>query len=130
MAGLFDEATVICAYTRAQAIADGVLVDVSETAREAGLRWPTVVTRAVWERYVAVPKGVRCQDERGRLWDVVWMARHAIASQRVRGSEGLFQLHVRNSNREGTPPLVTLKLHCGPGDEAEPVLTVMLPEED
>ncbi len=38
-------APVISVYTRAQAIEDGVLVDVSETAREAGFRIPVAVNR-------------------------------------------------------------------------------------
>ena len=38
-------APVISAYTRAQAIEDGILVDVSETAREAGFKIP-VASRA------------------------------------------------------------------------------------
>ena len=46
---------VISAYTRAQAIEDGILVDVSETAREAGIRYPVALTRAVWESCVTVP---------------------------------------------------------------------------
>jgi hypothetical protein len=41
-----------------------------------------------------------------------------------------FALHVRNDDREGTPPLMRLKAVCGPGDHGEPVVTVMLPEED
>ena len=40
---------VLSAYTRAQAIEDGILVDVSETAREAGFRIPVAVTRTVWD---------------------------------------------------------------------------------
>lgn len=43
-----DDAPVIHAYTRAQAIADGVLVDISETAKEAGFRYPVACTSAVW----------------------------------------------------------------------------------
>ncbi len=39
---------VLSAYTRAQAIEDGILVDVSETAREAGFTIPVAVTRTVW----------------------------------------------------------------------------------
>ena len=31
---------VVYSYSRAQALADGVLIDVSDTAREAGFRWP------------------------------------------------------------------------------------------
>ena len=49
---------VIFAYTRAQAIEDGILVDVSETAREAGFNIPVALTRTVWERIVAPSRGV------------------------------------------------------------------------
>lgn len=65
-------------YTRAQAIEDGVLIDVTSTAKEAGIRYPVALTRAVWERCVAIPPGVACQDEAGRLWDVVWLLRWSI----------------------------------------------------
>ncbi len=77
---------------------------------------------------VAVPPGVACQDEAGRLWDVVWMLR--VGVQRAAGSLVLYSLHVRNDNRSGTPPLVRLKAVCGPGDAAEPVIRVMMPDED
>jgi len=46
------------------------------------------------------------------------------------GPEGLFAVHVRNDNRDRTPPLVKLKAVCGPGDSREPVITVLLPDED
>jgi hypothetical protein len=39
-----------------------VLIDVSAVAREAGIRYPVALTRAVWERCVAVPPGVLFQD--------------------------------------------------------------------
>jgi hypothetical protein len=86
------------------------------------------LTRAVWERCVTVPRGVVCQDESGRLWDVLWML--SLAARPASGDRVDFALHVRNSNRRGTPPLVRLKALCGPGDHGEPVVTVMLPEED
>ena len=41
-----------------------------------------------------------------------------------------FAVHVRDDNRERTPPLVRLKALCGPGDEGEPVVTILMPEED
>jgi hypothetical protein len=85
------------------------------------------LTAAAWAKCVAVPPGVVCQDEAGRLWDVVSMLRFAIARGRG-GAEIRYQLRVRNDNRR--PRLVTLKSICGPGDEAEPVITIMLPEED
>jgi uncharacterized protein DUF6573 len=124
--GPFDGFEVIYAYTRAQAIEDGELIDVSELAREAGFRFPVAVTRAVWTKYVEVPNGLECQDEKGRLWDIVWMASRAI--KLAKGSEILFSLLVQNDKRGAKP--VTLKAVCGPGDNAEPVITIMLQEED
>jgi hypothetical protein len=41
-----------------------------------------------------------------------------------------FAVHVRNDNREGTPPLVRLKARGGPGDDGAPVITVMEIDED
>jgi hypothetical protein len=67
---MLEKYDLIHRYRRAQALADGVLVDVSATAREAGIRYPVALTRAAWERCVAIPPGVVCQDEAGRLWDV------------------------------------------------------------
>ena len=67
----FGGAEVIYAYMRKDALADGVQIDVSEVAREAGLKFPVYLTRTVWESYVTVPEGVRCQDEKGRIWDIV-----------------------------------------------------------
>ena len=126
----FAGAEVIYAYTRKDALADGVQIDVSEVAREAGLKFPVYLTRAVWERYVTVPDGVRCQDTQGRLWDIVWMLR--CAARRTSGPQMLFGLHVRNNNRARTPPLVNLKAMCGPRDidDPQPAITVMLPDED
>jgi len=128
--GFWDDAEVISRYTRAQAIADGVLVDVSETAREAGIKFPVALTRTVWTKYVEVPEGVVAQDESGRLWDVLWMLRCQV--RRSQGDTVHFQLYVRNHNRERLTrqDLVTLKAVCGPGDDAEPVITIMLPDED
>lgn len=123
---LWEGAEVISVYTRKQAIEDGTLVDVSETAREAGIKFPVALTRSVWCEYVEVPTGVTGQDERGRLWDVVWMLR--IAAARSEGEQIYYRLYVRNNNRP--PKLVTLKALCGPGDNGEPVITVMLPDED
>jgi hypothetical protein len=125
---MFEDAHLIHAYSRADAIRDGVLIDVSQTAKEAGFAYPVALTLAVWERCVAVPPGVLCQDEAGRLWDVLTMLRFAIRGQD--GPEVRFGVHVRNDNREGTPPLVRLKALCGPGDQGEPVVTVLMPEED
>ncbi len=125
---LFGRDSLVYGYSRAQALEDGVLVDVSTMAQEAGFRFPVALTRAVFEHYVAVPDGVIAQDEAGRLWDVLYMC--SLAARRSAGSEIPFSLHVRNDNRRGTPPLVQLKAVCGPGDDGASVITIMRPDED
>src|SRR3954451_3983219 len=125
---MFSPDDFIHRYTRADALRDGVLIDVSATAREAGIRWPVALTRAAWERCVKVPPGVACQDEAGRLWDVLFLL--ALAARRGGGAGGPFGVPVPGDTRERTPPLVRLKALGGPGDGGEPVLTVMLPDED
>lgn len=122
---------MIHGYSRADAIADGVLVDVSETAREAGIRLPVALTRSVWVKYVEVPEGVLAQDESGRLWDILFMFRYE-AAKRGGCSELLYKLSVRNDNAPdfSSQHEVTLKAVCVPGDGAAPVITIMLPEED
>ena len=128
--GIFGN--VVSSYSRAQAIADGFLVDVSDTpeAIEAGFKFPVALTRTVWGRCVEVPVGVIGQDVPGRLWDLLYMLRIAIQHSANRSDTVYLELHVRNDNREGKTPVVSLKAVCGPGDQGEPVITVMLPEED
>ena len=132
-AATFDP--VISVYTRAQAIEDGILVDVSDTAREAGFKIPVAVTRTVWTRIIALPEGyLGFQDESGRLWDVLWMARHyalrASNSDRVRMCVLVRDIRkdLRDSHR---PP----RRHCpivaiGAGDDGGPAITIMFPEDD
>ncbi len=120
-------------YSRAQAIADGVLVDVSEVAREAGFKWPVAMTCAAFEDCVswseADSRRQTHQDESGRLWDVVYMAR--LAARRGGAEPIKFQLYrVPRGGRGVRPRLVTLKMMSGPGDQGEPVITIMMPGED
>ncbi|HSN97079.1 MAG TPA: DUF6573 family protein, partial [Candidatus Nanopelagicales bacterium] len=119
---------VIIGCTRAQALDEGILVDVSSMARELGFKISVAVTCAVWNSYVMLTAAAQqaCNDERGRLWDILWMFRDAIARD-PNASEVEFSLYVVTESVE--PSLVKLKGVCGPGDNAEPVLTIMLPEE-
>jgi hypothetical protein len=126
---------IIYSYTRAQAVADGVQVEVTKTAQEAGIKFPMFLTRAVFDNYVAVPEGVTGQDEAGRLWDIVWMLRFAILRRRP-GAAGAactripVAFYVRNDNRAAR--LVKLIAQCGPldVDDPQPAITVMMPDED
>jgi hypothetical protein len=126
--GLFTSEDIIDVYTRSQAIEDGVLVDVSETAREAGIKFPVAVTRAVWDDIVEPDEIATSHGESssGRLWDVLWMLRVAIKQ----GMDGDTVRYYMLATKEGRKRKVELKAVCGPGDTMEPVITIMLPDED
>lgn len=118
----------IYTYTREQALKDGVLIDVTTTAREAGFKYPVAVTQAVWEGTITPDEEARNlgQSEAGRLWDVLWMC-YLEARRNGSGSEIRFSLYVV---RGSSSKLVNLKALCHPGDNQEPVITIMMPDED
>ena len=85
---MFDDAKIIHRYTRADAIADGVLVDADSIeagiCASGGFRVPVAFPRAAWADTVdwngdtEADKGTCTgQRETGRLWDVLTMARVA-----------------------------------------------------
>jgi len=122
---------VVYSYSRAQAVADGVQVEVTKVAQEAGIRFPMFLTRAVFDAYVAVPPNVTGQDEAGRLWDVVWMTRFGILRAKPGADRIPVALYVRNADNRPSR-LVKLIAQCGPLDidDPQPAITVMMPEED
>jgi hypothetical protein len=124
-----DEPATISTYTRAEALVDGVLIDVSQQAKEAGIQIPTAVTRAVWNDYVELtPAAIKAgNDIEGRSWDIVWMFRRAALANRNEG-EIHFQVYVVTGCIEPSP--VTLKALIQPGDDGKPVITISLPDED
>ena len=121
---------VIYAYTRSQAVADGVQVEVTKTAQEAGIKFPMFLTRAVFDNYVAVPPDVTGQDEAGRLWDLVWLTRFAVLRSHGHTDRLPVALYVRNDNHRAK--LVKLIAVCSALDidDPQPALTLMLPEEN
>jgi hypothetical protein len=121
-----NDPVVIFSYTRAQAIEDGVLVDLSEMDGAKGaFKYPLACTAAVWaiiDKAVNNPK--HCNDLAGVLHDISWMARFGRSLDQ---STTLFQVIIKGAGRKSK---FTFKIVCGPGDNAEPTLTIMLPEED
>ena len=121
---------VIYSYTRAQAIEDGVLIDISTDAQAHGFKVHTVVTDNLYHRYVEVPSGLDRsygQSVTGRLHDLLTLALFA-----ARSSKGTDRVYFKVDflMEPGRSETVDIIAHIGPGDNAEPVLTIMLPEDD
>ena len=121
-------ADLIFAYTRSQALADGVLVDVSGMAAEAGIRFPVAVTAAIWGEYIQVPNddALHCQSVEGRLWDTLTLFR--TVARNTGGDQLFFRVSYVMAGRKMVTPV--LKAVCGPGDSGEPVITIMKQDED
>ena len=117
---LFGE--VIYTYSRKQAIADGVLVDLNgiDAIRQ---HWKAQMacTATVWS-IIEQALETEGQDLNGIAHDLSHMAKLAIRDGRA-VEEVFFTVLIVGTKH-------SLKLHIGPGDRAEPVLTLMLPEED
>lgn len=127
----FGEA--IFSYSRAQAIEDGELVDVSNVAKKSGFKISVAVTRTVWDQYIEWTDEdslkQTSQDQIGRLCDVLTMLH--LAYRRSEASCLLFRLSViPRDGRSKSIKTINLKSIIGGGDEGEPVITVMLPSED
>jgi len=122
MLELFGEPIYI--YTRNQAIDDGVLVDVTEMAREAGFKVFVAITCTLHEIINTIPKN-SCQDFEGRLWDVLYMGALAARNNPTQ-STILYVLRLTHGRKKN----ITLKMVISGGDNGEPVITIMLPEED
>lgn len=114
----FGDCKVISIYLRAQALEDGVLVDVTEWAQ--GLfKVPVALTSALWGTLEQVPEDSG-EDIRGRVYDVLFLA--ALSAKRAFESRISFQVLVN-------PKMLTLVMEIGPGDEGEAVITIGFPED-
>lgn len=144
MSEIFGE--VIHTYTRAQAIADGVLIEPDKkVVAESAIAWPLAMTAAAYADTVTwtpedekrKPYGTG-QDETGRLWDVLTMTAYAMRAHarnhgpNVRGGTRLVVTLVRipRDGRGVTPRRTQLHAVIGPDDNGQPCVTIMLPEED
>ena len=117
---------VIFSYTRAQAIEDGVLIDVTDAAKEAGFLHPFSMTAEAWGLIEDIPSRYGHEDVQGRLWDVLTLARYAI----LKMGKGVYEVCFEPILHHNGGDTAKFKLHIGPGDSGEPVLTLMLPWQD
>lgn len=138
---------MVFSYTRAQAIEDGVLVDLTSNApegaevkrlvQEAGFLVPVAMTAAAYieavlagtsedeDGWFIFPAG---QSLKGRLWDVLMVLRFSARANR--NTDRVYFAVDVDTNGDGKHKTVKLWSLIGPGDDGEPVLTIMLEGED
>jgi len=127
---------VIHAYTRAEAIDDGVLVEIPESAsRAAGFKIPIAMTATAWGATVGF--GTDLAELLMKATAVLSAAMMEYRQSEHRARMGLGEpvgdrlAFAYDAEREdGGVDVVQLVMVIGPGDEGEPVGTVMLPGED
>ena len=111
----------IYSYSRAQALADGVLVDVSARARCHSIKYPTACTHGV----LALIETIK--DPHPTLWHVQVLGRtDAVLVAMLAAIR-----QARGTDRVTFEALgASLWAQCGPGDTDAPVITIMLEGED
>ena len=125
---MWTKEDVIDVYTRAEANADGVLIDVTDAARRAGFRWPVAVTPGVWERCVSMRADADGLSESGKLAELLTTLHAAIAS--LTGPSVCERVRVDVEEYRGLFTIQMVKVVGGPDDDGSPCLTVMMPDED
>jgi ABC-type uncharacterized transport system YnjBCD permease subunit len=121
----------VAAFSRAEAIADGRLMDVSEMASDVGFRFPVCLTSRTWWAVIEPTQRARRlgQSSEARLWELLWAVRCALL-RRVCLERAAITFRVQLSEGEGRARTVTLRAVCAPGDDSRPTLTVMMPDEE
>lgn len=115
----------ISIYTRREAIADGALIDVSWAAKHCGIKYPVAITAKIEHELREIPLLFKTQTYERRL--VALLSDFVINAKKASGSEFIMKADL---NRIGGRTIYEVKCVCEPGDDREPVITIMEVNED
>ena len=129
---------VISRYTRAQAIEDGELVDITSISKPMGLKHNACVSRALYNKCIS-PAERYDRHAKYKVQHIVFTLIAAIRASKggdrieftIPGAcddNGNFMDPIKTKLAEY--PMVKVYSLCGPGDSGEPVITIMLQGED
>ena len=119
-------------------IEDGALIDASEMAKELGIELPVAITSSVWTEYIQWTKHdgneAVSQEAKDRLRDIlrmlaVWLKYHKVAQTNFLHQELLYEIFAIRCDSIKME-LITLKAIFSKGDNLEPVITIMLENEN
>jgi len=140
----FADMEVISSYSRAQAIEDGVLVELP-LAREVGFKFGVAVTVGVFAVLAPWAQGSKGdvskpaegqplyglgQSFDGRAWDLLTILLYEIRRGKGGARVDFAPLFLMPGSAHDRPVPVQFVAICGPGDEGEPTITISRPGED
>ena len=115
------DAEIIDAYSREQALEDGILVDLNLFAiTREHYKLPMAATASVWAAIERTANGPT-SDIDGILHDIFNMSK--MLFKEIDATTRTFTVRIGRKNYD-------LKMVCGPGDTDAPVLTLMQSNED
>jgi excisionase family DNA binding protein len=109
---------------RQDAIDDGDLIEITRMGRDMGITLPLAVSARAAQSMVPftnIPQDTVTEN----LWDTL----HAFRDKARTTTEEEFEFQV-SLYQNGLVPTLTFKATVSPGDDGEPVITIMLPDED
>lgn len=124
---LFDDADYISVYTREDAIADGVLIDITEQAKTMGFRFHTAITCNAWNSFIARSSDFGLSSER-MLSRLLGCLKHDIS--RLKNKSAIEVFPVPCEIRRGVFEILKVKVIVAPGDNEEPCMTLLTEFED
>ena len=111
-------------YTRAEAISDGQLIDVSQSARQLGICLSVAITASAWGQLIAVPH--KKEEEIERLFALLGRVQFELDQMPAYDHRLIVSVEAETGEEKRVEVLVTI----GPDDKGETVVTVMLGYED
>ncbi len=109
---------------RQDAIDDGDLVEITRMGRDIGITIPLAVSARAAQSMVPFPN-IPQETVTENLWDTL----HAFRTKAHATTEEEFEFQV-SLYQNGIVPTLTFKAAVSPGDDGEPVITIMLPDEN
>lgn len=109
---------------RQDAIDDGDLIEITRMGRDMGITFPLAVSARAAQSMVPFPN-IPQETVTENLWDTL----HAFRDKARTTTEEEFEFQV-SLYQNGLVPTLTFKAAVSPGDDGEPVITIMLPDED
>lgn len=120
---------IIHTYTRKQALEDGVLIDVTEQAKDNGFKVSVAITCNLYNGYVVPDESLTGlgQSIEGRLHDLFEMTKASIYTNKD-ASRAYFEVLflMKPNNLEKVKCLAII----GPDDNFKPCITLMLPGDE